>query len=91
VTDKGIVDKESIRKELASFNRESQRAEEYVTPQNDVLLKGYERTLRETFATIFQEMKTTGVTKSAIVIEQAFLYQLSKEFHDTHLTSCVGE
>jgi hypothetical protein len=91
VTDVGVVNKEAIQKELASFNRESQCAKEYVAPPNDVLCKGYNCTLCEKFTSIFQEMKTTGKTKSAIVIKRACLYHLSNEFHDNHLTSCVGE
>jgi hypothetical protein len=91
VTDEGVIDKEAIQNELARYNHESQRAEEYVAPPDNVLREGYKRTLREKFTLIFKEMKTTGMTKSAIVIERDFLYHLSKEFCDTHLRSVVGE
>jgi hypothetical protein len=80
VTDEGVIDKEAIRKELARYNHECQCAEEYVAPPNNVLCDGYEHILREKFTSIFKELKTTGVTKSKIVIEQEFLYHLSKEF-----------
>jgi hypothetical protein len=82
---------EAIRKELATFNRLSQRAEEYVRPPNEVLREGYERTMLEKFASIIQERKTTGETKTLVVIEQDYLNHLSEEFRETHLTSCVGE
>ena len=82
---------EAIRKELATFNRLSQRAEEYVAPQDQVLREGYERAMLEKFASIIQEMKTTGETKTLVVIEQDYLNHLSEEFRETHLTSCVGE
>jgi hypothetical protein len=36
-------------------------------------------------------MKTTGETKSLVVIERDYLKHLSEEFCETHLTSCVGE
>ena len=82
---------EAIRKELANFSRESQRAVEYVVPQVQVLREGYERAMNEKFASVFKEMKTTGETKSLVVIERDYLKHLSEEFRKTHLTSCVGE
>jgi hypothetical protein len=91
VTDKGVINKEAIKKELATYNHESQCAKEYVVPPDEVLRKEYERTLLEKFTRIFKEMKSTGMTKSAIVIECDFLYHLSKEFCDTHLRHIVGE
>jgi hypothetical protein len=60
VTDEGVVDKEAIQKELACFNPESQRAEEYVAPPNYALHEGYKRTLHDKFTCIFKEMKITG-------------------------------
>jgi hypothetical protein len=53
----------------ASFYRESQRAVEYVTPQDQVLNEGYERAMNEKFASVIKEMKTTGEMKSLVVIE----------------------
>jgi hypothetical protein len=82
---------EAIQKELATFNRLSQRAEEYVRPPNENLREGYERAMLEKFASIIQEMKTTGETKTLVVIKQDYLNHLSEEFRETHLTSCVGE
>ncbi len=54
VTDEGVdsINNEAIRKELATFNRESQRAEEYVAPSNEVLRKEYECAMLEKFASI---------------------------------------
>ncbi len=91
VTDEGVIDKEVIQNELANYNHESQHAEGYVAPPDDVLCKGYECILCEKFTCIFEEMKTTGTTKYAIVIKRDFLYHLCKEFHDTHLRSVGGE
>ncbi len=68
-----------------------QHAKEYVAPPDNVLCKGYKRTLFEKFTCIFEEMKTTSMKKSAIVIEHDFLYHLSKKICDTHLRSVVGE
>jgi len=82
---------EAIRKVLATFNSESQRAVEYIIPPNDVLREGYERAMNEKFASVIKEMKTTGETKSLVVIERDYLKHLSEEFRETHLTSCVGE
>jgi hypothetical protein len=82
---------EAIRKELATFNSLSQRAKEYVRPRNEVLREGYERAMLEKFASIIQEMKTTGETKTLVVIERDYLNHLSEEFRESHLTSCVGE
>ena len=36
-------------------------------------------------------MKTTGETKTLVVIEQDYLNHLSEEFRETHLTSCFSE
>ncbi len=49
VTDKGVdwINKEAIQQELATFSHESQSAEEYVLPPNEVLCKGYACTLDE--------------------------------------------
>jgi len=44
--------KKKNQKELATFNRESQRAEEYVAPSNEVLRKEYECAMLEKFASI---------------------------------------
>jgi hypothetical protein len=82
---------EAIRKELTTFNRLSQRVEEYVKPPNDVLREGYERAMLEKFASIIQKMKTTGEMKTLVVIEQDYLNHLSEEFRETHISSCVGE
>jgi len=82
---------EAIRKELTTFNRLSQRVEEYVRPPNDVLREGYERAMLEKFASIIQEMKTTGEMKTLVVIEQDYLNHLSEEFRETHISSCVGK
>ena len=69
VTDEGVdsINNEAIRKELATFNRESQRAEEYVAPQDRVLREGYERAMNEKSDSVIQEMKTTGETKEIIL------------------------
>jgi len=83
--------KEAIRKELATFNSLSQCSEEYVRPPNEVLREGYERAMLEKFASIIQEMKTTGETKTLVVIERDYLNHLSEEFRKTHLTSCFSE
>jgi hypothetical protein len=64
MTTMALNNNEAIRKELATFNRLSQRAVEYVAPQDQVLRKGYERAMNEKFATVIKEMKTTGETKS---------------------------
>ena len=45
----------------------------------------------EKFASIIQVMKTTGETKTLVVIEQDYLKHLSEEFCKTHLTSCFSE
>ena len=45
----------------------------------------------EKFASIIQVMKTTGETKTLVVIEQDYLKHLSEEFCETHLTSCFSE
>jgi hypothetical protein len=92
-TDAGEIsnNNEEIRKVLATFNSESQRAVEYVIPPNEVLREGYERAMNEKFASVIKEMKTTGETKSLVVIERDYLNHLSEEFRETHLTSCVGE
>ena len=82
---------EAIPKVLATFNSESRRAVEYVIPPNEVLRKGYERAMNEKFTSVIKEMKTTGETKSLVVIERDYLKHLSEEFRKTHLTSCVGE
>jgi hypothetical protein len=82
---------EAIRKVLATFNSKSQRAVEYVILPNEVLREGYERAMNEKFASVIKEMKTTGETKSLVVIERDYLKHLSEEFRETHLTSCVGE
>jgi hypothetical protein len=82
---------EAIRKELTTFNHLSQHTEEYVRPPNDVLREGYERAMLEEFASIIQEMKTTGETKTLVVIEREYLKHLSEEFRETHLTSCFSE
>jgi hypothetical protein len=89
--DEASNNNEAIRKELATFNRLSQRAKEYVRPPNEVLREGYERAMLEKFASIIQERKTTGETKTLVVIERDYLNHLSEEFRETHLTSCVGE
>jgi hypothetical protein len=47
--------------------------------------------MNEKFASVIKEMKTTGETKSLVVIERDYLKHLSEEFCETHLTSCVGE
>ena len=93
VTDEGVdsINNEAIRKELATFNRESQRTEEYVAPQDRVLREGYERAMNEKSDSVIQEMKTTGETKSLVVIERDYLKHLSEKFHEAHLTSCVGK
>ena len=54
VTDEGVdsINNEAIQKELTTFNRESQRAEEYVAPSNEVLRKEYECAMLEKFASI---------------------------------------
>ncbi len=93
MTDGGeyLNNNEAIRKELAIFNRESQRAEEYVIPSNEVLSEGCERAMLEKFASVIQEMKTSGETKSLFVIERDYLNHLSEEFREAHLTSCVGK
>ena len=52
---------------------------------------GYERAINEKFACFIKEMKTTGETKSLVVMEQDYLNHLSKKFHKAHLTSCVGK
>ena len=93
MTDEGVdsINNEAIRKELATFNRESQRAVEYVAPQDQVLREGYERAMNEKFASVIKEMKTTGETKSLVVIERDYLNHLSEEFREAHLTSCVGK
>jgi hypothetical protein len=70
---------EAIRKVLATFNRESQRAVEYIAPQDQVLREGYERAMNEKFASVIKEMKTTGETKSLVVIERDYLKHLSEE------------
>lgn len=59
MTDKGVgsINKEAIQKELATFYCESQHAEKYVGSPNEVLCKGFERTLHEKFVSIIQEMK----------------------------------
>jgi hypothetical protein len=64
---------EAIRNERATFNHLSQRAEEYVRPPNEVLREGFERAMLEKFASIIQEMKTTGETKALVVIEREYL------------------
>jgi hypothetical protein len=76
---------------LATFNRESQRAVEYVAPPDQVLHEGYECAMLEKFASIIQEMKTTGEMKTLVVIERDYLKHLSEEFRETHLTSCFSE
>jgi hypothetical protein len=43
------------------------------------------------FASIIQEMKTTGETKTLVVIERDYLNHLSEEFREAHLTSCVDK
>jgi hypothetical protein len=60
---------EAIQEVLATFNSESQRAVEYVIPPNEVLCKGYERAMNKKFTSVIKEMKTTGETKSSVVIE----------------------
>ena len=64
---------------------------EYVAPQDQVLREGYERAMLEKFASVIKEMKTTGETKSLVVIKRCYLNHLSEEFREAHLTSCVGE
>jgi hypothetical protein len=60
---------EAIQEVLATFNSESQRAMEYVIPPNEVLCKRYERAMNKKFTSVIKEMKTTGETKSLVVIE----------------------
>jgi len=93
VTDEGedSNNNEAIRKALATFNRESQRAVEYIAPQDQVLREGYEWAMSEKFASVFKEMKTTGEMKSLVIIERDYLKHLSEVFREAHLTSCVGE
>ncbi len=82
VTDEGVdsINNEAIRKELATFNRESQRDEEYVAPQDQLLREGYERAMNKKSDSVIQEMKTTGETKSLVVIERDDLKHLSEKF-----------
>jgi molybdopterin-guanine dinucleotide biosynthesis protein len=82
---------EAIRTVLATFNRESQRAKEYVAPQDQVLCEGYKRAMNEKFASVIKEMKTTGETKSLDVIERDYINHSSEEFREANLTSCVSE
>ena len=69
-TDDGVdsINNAAIRKELATFNRESQRAEEYVAPQDQALCEGYEYAMNEKFASVIKEIKTTREMKSLVVI-----------------------
>ena len=90
-TTMALNNNEAIRKALATFNRESQRAVEYVAPQDQVLREGYKRAMSEKFTSVFKEMKTTGETKSLVIIERDYLKHLSEEFREAHLTSCVVE
>jgi len=71
---------EAIQKVLATFNSESQQAVEYVITPNEVLCEGYERAMNEKFASVIKEMKTTGETKSLVVIDRDYLKHLSEEF-----------
>ncbi len=82
---------EAIQNVLATFNRESQCAVEYVVPQDQVLHEGYEGAMSEKFACVFKEMKTTGEMKSLVVIERDYLNHLSEKFREAHLTRSVGE
>ena len=52
---------------------------------------GYERAMSEKFTSVIKEMKSTGETKSLVVMEQDYLNHLSEKFHKAHLTSCVGK
>jgi hypothetical protein len=93
VTDEGVdsINNEAIQKVLATFNHESQRAEEYVRPPNEVLREGYEHAMKEKFASVIKEMKTTGEMNSLVVIERDYINHLSEEFREAHRTSCVGK
>ena len=93
MTDEGVdsINNEAIRKVLATFNRESQRAEEYGRPPNEVLREGYEHAMKEKFASVIKEMKTTGEMNSLVVIERDYINHLSEEFREAHRTSCVGK
>ncbi len=53
---------------------------QYVIPPNEVLREGYERAMNEKFASVIKEMKTTGETKSLVVIKQDYLNHLIEEF-----------
>jgi hypothetical protein len=48
---------EAIRTVLANFNRESQRAKEYVAPQDQVLCEGYKQAMNKKFASVIKEMR----------------------------------
>ena len=93
VTDKGVgsINKEAFQKELATFNCESQHAEKYDGPLNEVLHKGCECTLHKKFISIIQEMKIMRY-KVIICVGAGFSQTFErKKFCKTNLTSCVGK
>ena len=69
VTEKGVdlINNAAIRKELATINRESQCAKDYVIPQDQVLCEGYERAMLEKFASVIKEMKKKTYQRDEVI------------------------